>query len=73
LLDLARRTLDGYELAVRLHLQPFCGLRPIATITASDLDAWHAALSRRRSVIGQGAAGTACAPPRCARLPSRAG
>lgn len=44
--ELAPRTLDGYELSVRRHLIPFFGSRPIATITANDLVAWHAAQRR---------------------------
>ena len=41
--ELAPRTLDGYELSVRRHLIPFFGSRPIASITANDLVAWHTA------------------------------
>jgi integrase len=44
--ELAPRTLEGYELSVRRHLLPFFGTRPIATITANDLVAWHAAQRR---------------------------
>ena len=44
--ELAPRTLDGYELSVRRHLLPFFASRPIESITANDLVAWHAAQRR---------------------------
>jgi hypothetical protein len=44
--ELAPRTLDGYELSARRHLLPFFGSRPIASIAANDLVAWHAAQRR---------------------------
>lgn len=44
---LAPRTVDGYELSVRRHLDPWFGSRPIRRITPNDLVAWHA--DQRRS------------------------
>jgi integrase len=40
--ELAPRTLDAYEVAVRLHLKPAFGSRTIRSLTANDLVAWHA-------------------------------
>jgi integrase len=40
--ELAPRTLDHYELAVRKHLKPMFGARTIRSITPNDLVAWHA-------------------------------
>ncbi len=41
--ELAPRTLDHYELAVRRHLKPTFGSRSIRSITPNDLVGWHAA------------------------------
>ena len=44
--ELAPRTLDSYELAVRRHLKPVFGGRAIRSISPNDLVAWHAAQRR---------------------------
>jgi integrase len=48
--ELAPRTADHYELAVRRHLKPTFGARAIRSITPNDLVAWH---------VGQRQAGAA--------------
>lgn len=40
--ELAPRTYDHYELAVRRHLKPMFGSRSIRSIAPNDLVAWHA-------------------------------
>lgn len=39
--ELAPRTLDSYESAVRLHIVPALGSRRVASIVPDDLVAWH--------------------------------
>jgi len=39
--ELRQRTYDSYEGAVRLHLKPFFGRRPVRSLTGDDLVRWH--------------------------------
>lgn len=45
--ELARSTFSGYEIAIRKHLKPFFGSRPVRGLTSNDLVSWHA--GQRRS------------------------
>src|SRR4051795_7586114 len=39
--ELRQRTYDSYEGAVRLHLKPFFGRRPVRSLTGDHLVRWH--------------------------------
>jgi integrase len=45
--DLAQRTWEIYETGLRLHCLPVFGKRPVRSISADDLVAWHRALRSR--------------------------
>ncbi|WP_295786344.1 site-specific integrase [uncultured Microbacterium sp.] len=49
---LAQKTLDGYEIALRVHAYPTFGNRRISTIKADDLDKWLSNLRAKPKANG---------------------
>ncbi|MEW2014304.1 MULTISPECIES: tyrosine-type recombinase/integrase [Microbacterium] len=49
---LKQKTLDGYEIALRVHAYPVFGNRRVATLTAADLDGWLAGLRTKPKADG---------------------
>lgn len=50
---LKQKTLDGYEIALRVHAYPTFGNRRISTLKAADLDGWLADLRAKPKADGQ--------------------
>ncbi|MEV8265648.1 tyrosine-type recombinase/integrase [Microbacterium sp. NPDC077057] len=50
---LKQKTLDGYEIALRVHAYPAFGNRRISTLKAADLDTWLGELRAKPKADGQ--------------------
>lgn len=50
---LKQKTLDGYEIALRVHAYPAFGNRRIATLKAADVDGWLGGLRAKPKADGQ--------------------
>lgn len=50
---LKQKTIDGYEIAFRVHVYPALGSRHIGTIKAADLDAFNAQMRAKPKANGQ--------------------